>query len=224
MRKTLSAGTVLLILTCCLPVLATSGKQVYEALGIEVGDVLSGTVLNAKVLPGERKQVVTVVTYFTGKRDKSDAVNVRMALFDTADDGLVSIYTRDFGAEQGGYVANGDLLLLDLDRDNISEIVVCYDSYKQPLIDQRICEVILRTEGAFVTAWTGPVKYDATKAARDVPEERRDRFSREFDWPNTMRTRGETLYVNKTMIAVAGERLPESRTVEETFPLRRSLE
>ena len=37
-----------------------------------------------------------------------------------------------------------------------------------------------------------------------------------------MRTRGVTLCMNKQMIAVAGERLPQPKTVVETFPLRGS--
>jgi hypothetical protein len=219
--KTLSGFSLLLLLVGSLSAMASSGTQVYEALGIKVKDVLAGTVLNARVLPGDGKQVACVVTYFTGKRDKSDAVNVRMALFDRSAESLVPIYQRDFGAEQGGYVANGDLQLLDLNRDGVSEIVVCYESYKEPLIDQRLCEVIVHEDSTFSTAWTGPIEYDATKAAREVPPERRDRFVREFDWPNTMRTEGVTLFVTKKVIAVAGERLPEPKTVEETFPLRR---
>ncbi len=43
---------------------------------------------------------------------------------------------------------------------------------------------------------------------------------REFDWGNTLRTNGVTLFVKKRMIAVAGERLPEPQIVEETFKLR----
>jgi hypothetical protein len=223
MRTVLSIGAILLLAAGAVQAQSGTGKLVYEKLGIAVGDVLTGTVLNARVVPGDAKQVVSVVTYFTGKKDKADAVNVRMTLFDDSTGALTTIYARDFGAERGGYVANGDLQLLDLDRDGVSEIIVCYDSYKQPLIEQRLCEVIVRDESSFRTAWSGPIKYDATKAARDVPVERRDRFVREFDWPNTLRTRGETLYLSKKMIAVAGERLPEPRTVEETFPLRRAL-
>jgi hypothetical protein len=62
--------------------------------------------------------------------------------------------------------------------------------------------------------------YDATRAAREIPVERRDRYMRELDIVKTLRTRGVTLYVRKYVIAVAGERLPKPKTVEETFPLR----
>jgi hypothetical protein len=210
----------LLLLFLALPARAASGSQAYEALGIEVGDVLSGTVLTAKVVPGSEKHVACVVTYLTGKRDKADAVNVRLGLFTRLGDELDLFYTRDFGAEQGGYVARGDLQLLDLDRDGVSEIVACYDSFKEPLIEQRICEVILQEDGKFRTAWVGPVVYDATKAVRDVPRERRDRFQREFDWGGTIRTRGLTLYMTKKVIAVAGQRLDAPKLVQETFPLR----
>lgn len=210
----------LLLLFLALPVRASSGSQAYEALGIDVGDVLAGTVLASKVVPGRDKQVACVVTYMTGKRDKADAVNVRLGLFTRQGDKLDLFYSRDFGDERGGYVAGGDLQLLDLDRDGVSEIIACYDSFKEPLIEQRFCEVILQEDGKFRTAWAGPVVYDATKAVRDVPQERRDRFQREFDWGGTMRTRGLTLFMTKKVIAVAGQRLDEPKLVQETFPLR----
>ena len=54
-----------------------------------------------------------------------------------------------------------------------------------------------------------------------MPVERRDHFIRELDLISTLRTRGVTLFFNKTMIAVAGERLAEPKVVEETFPLRK---
>jgi hypothetical protein len=222
LAKSITGIGLILLLAGEPAALASSGTQVYQAMDIEVKDVLAGTVLNARVLPGDEKQVACIVTYFTGKRDKSDAVNVRLALFGRSGDSLVPRYSRDFGAEQGGYVANGDLQLLDLNRDGTSEIVVCYDSFKDPLIDQRVCEVIVHEDSTFRTAWTGPVEYDATRAAREVPRERRDRFVREFDWPNTLRTKGVTLFVTKKVIAVAGERLAEPKSVEETFPLRQA--
>jgi len=219
-KNALLRGGLILLATISLPAQAATGKDVYQALGIKVKDVLTGTVLNAKILPGDDKQVASVVTFFTGKRDKAEAVNVQLAIFTEHEDGLGVVYMRDFGAEQGGYVGAGDLVLLDLDRDGASEIVVCYDDYREPLIDRRVCEVILREETGFRAAWSGPVKYDATKAVRDVPAERRDRFAREFDWPGTMRTKGATLHIDKKVISVAGERLAEPRMVRESFPLK----
>lgn len=220
MKKSFCAATLIWMAFFGFTALGESGAAAYEALGVRVQDVLSGTVLSAKVVPGSEKQVVCVVTYFTGKKDPAEAVNVRMGVFRRSGDELVSIYRRDFGEEQGGHVANGDLELLDVDRDGLSEIVVSYDNFKQPLVEQRNCEVLVREGEAFRAAWTGPVEFDATKAARGVPQERRDRFTREFDWVKTMRTRGVTLFVKKEMIAVAGERLDQPKIVEETFPLR----
>jgi hypothetical protein len=141
-------------------------------------------------------------------------------VFDRFGKGLVTVYTRDLGMERGGYVANGDLQLLDLDLDGINEMIVSFDSFEDPLIEQRLAEVILHDGSSFLAGWSGAVEYDATKAARNVPRERRDRFMREFDFGNTMRTRGVTLFVKKRMIAVAGQRLPEPRIIEETYPLR----
>jgi len=214
-------GWVLLGL-CSTASSAYETKKVYDALGLKIADVLAGTILEARVLPGDAKQIICVATYLTGKKEKSTAVNVRLAVFNGVGDGLVTVYDRDFGAEQDGYVANGDLQLVDLDLDKINEIVVSYDSFEDPLIDQRIGEVIVYDEAGFQTAWSGPLEYDATRAARSVPPERRDRFTREIDYTNTMRTRGVTLFISKRMIAVAGERLPQPRVVQETFPLRTS--
>jgi hypothetical protein len=199
---------------------ADNAVDAYRALGIEPGDVLSGTVLTARVVPGDDKQVVAVATYLTGKREQDDAVNVRLAVFRRGESGLAQVYSRDFGAEAGGGVSDGNLQLIDLDMDGVNEIITSYSSYENPLIDQRVGEVILYEEGGFRTGWSGPFEYDATRAARDVPVERRDRFRREIDFANTMRTRGITLFMTKSVIGVAGERLPEPKVLQETFPLR----
>ena len=50
---------------------ASTGARAYDAMGIDVGDVLSGTALTSKVLPGGGTQVVCLVTYLTGKRDEA---------------------------------------------------------------------------------------------------------------------------------------------------------
>ena len=192
----------------------------YEAIGIDTADVLAGTVLQAIVLPGGEKQVVSLVTYFTGEKTKEGAVNVRLDVLRAKGNQLAPIYTRDYGAENGGFVGEGDLQLVDLDRDGVNEIVVSFSTFADPLIDQRLGEVILYEKDGFQTAWAHPVKYDATRAARNVPLERRDRYERELNLINTMRTRGITLFFDKKVIAVAGERLPEPKLIQETFPLR----
>jgi len=101
----------------------------------------------------------------------------------------------------------------------VNEIIVTYDSYKDPLITERRAEVLLQDGGSFSTAWTGPVEYDATKAVRTIPQERRDRYTRALDIPGTLKTRGVTLMVKKTMMAVASERLEQPKIVQETCPL-----
>ena len=65
--------------------LAQTGTQVYETMGLKPQQVLSGTVLNTRVMPGEAKQVAAVVTYLTGKKGADDAVNVRLELFSAAE-------------------------------------------------------------------------------------------------------------------------------------------
>jgi hypothetical protein len=198
---------------------AQTGTQVYEAMGLEPRQVLSGSVLTTSVLPGASKQVVAVVTYLTGKKGEDDAVNVRLEVFATAGDTLSSIYARDLGKENGGYVGQGDLELVDLDGDGINEIILTWDTFREPLIDERRGEIIFFRGDGFETLWSGTMKYDATRAARKVPLERRDRYKREIDIVATLRTQGVTLATNKTVIAVAGERLPEPKVVVETFPL-----
>lgn len=213
------------ILAGLLPVVggglaADTATEAYRAMEIRPADVLAGTVLTARVIAGEEKQVVCLTTYFTGKREKDEAVNVRLGVFGRRGGKLVPIYTRDFGEENDGNVGHGDLQLADLDADGITDIIVSYDSYEDPLIERRSGEVIVNSGDGFRTAWSGLLEYDATKAARTVQPERRDRFERELDLAGTLRTRGETLHFNKTVIAVAGERLDPPKTVRETFPLR----
>ena len=222
-RLALTLTALLSVSLVVVPGRADNSRAAYEAMGIQPADVLSGTVLVAKVLPGSaHKQVVTVTTYLTGKRANHEAVNVRLDVFRHAAGELVRVYGRDFGEELGGLVGKGELQLVDLDLDGVNEIIVSYESFLDRLIEQRLGEVIFNRDGVFRTAWSGALDYDATRAARDVPRERRDRFHREFDFRNTMRTRGVTLFMKKHMIAVAGERLPQPKIVEETFPLRES--
>jgi hypothetical protein len=203
----------------CNASVAQTGTQVYEAMGLSPRQVLSGTVLTTRVMPGEAKQVAAVVTYLTGKKGADDAVNVRLGLFSTAGGSLTSLYARDLGQENGGYVGQGDLELVDLNGDGINEIILTWDTFREPLIDERRGEVIFHRDGSFEVKWSGAMKYDATRAARKVPAERRDRYKREIDFVGTLKTKGVTLFTNKTVIAVAGERLPEPKVVVETFPL-----
>lgn len=202
------------------PARAQTALDAYRVLGIDSADVLSGTTLAAALLPGGSKQLVCVTTLMTGKRERDDAVKVRLDVFDVDGEKLTSIYTRDFGAESKAAVGDGNLQLVDLDRDGLSEIVVSWRSFADPLIEQRVGEVVLYESGAFRTGWSGALEYDATRAARDVPPERRDRYTREIDLAATLRTRGVTLFMIKKVIAVAGERLAEPKIVTETFALR----
>lgn len=223
MKQTWSVPAAVLL--CLASVLAAEpiSKDVYKLMGLKTKDVLTGPILTSRVLPGmsnDPKQVVALVTYMTGKREENNAVNVRLEVMRKDGDALVSLYSRDFGKDNGGYVGHGDVELVDLDGDGVNEIIVTYDSYKDPLITERRAEVLLQEGGTFSTAWTGEVEYDATKAVRTVPQERRDRYTRALDIPATLKTRGVTLMVKKTMLAVAGERLEQPKVVQETFPLR----
>jgi hypothetical protein len=214
----------LLLLALALAASARAGAdtaaEAYGAMGIASGDVLSGSVLTARVLPGEAKQVVAMVTYLTGKKDEAGAVNVRLEVFRRDGGALVSLYSRDYGKESGGFVGRGEVELVDLDADGAAEIVSYYDLLPNPLVQRRVGEVIVRESSGFRVAWSGDVEYDATRAARDVPAERRDRFVRKLDPGATLKTRGITLFMKKKVIAVAGERLTEPTEIVETFPLR----
>ena len=202
------------------PVRADLAADAYAAMGIKTSDVLSGSVLTARVLPGEAKQVVAMVTYFTGKKDEANGVNVRLEVLRKEASSLVSVYARDYGKENGGFVGRGDVELVDLDGDGAAEIVVSYEQGGNPLVQRRAGEVIVREPSGFRVAWTGDMEYDATRAARDVPADRRDRFLRRLDAAATLKTRGITLFMTKKVIAVAGERLAEPKEIRETFPLR----
>ena len=222
MKKSINFAVVTLAILafCGVAVQADTSADAYRAMGISPSDVLTGTVLIAKVLPGADKQVVAVTTYITGSDNKTDAVSVRLDVFNRQGESLARVWSRDFGSESGGLVGAGELQLIDLDRDGINEIIATFESFLDPLIEQRLAEVIVNDHGTFRTAWSGALDYDATRAAREVPRERRDRFKREIDFVSTMRTRGITLFMNKQMIAVAGERLDQPKVVQETFPLR----
>ena len=202
------------------PVHANLAADAYAAMGIKTSDVLLGSVLTARVLPGEAKQVVAMVTYFTGKKDDANGVNVRLEVLRKEANALVSLYARDYGKENGGFVGRGDVELVDLDGDGAAEIVVSYEQGGNPLVQRRAGEVIVREPSGFRVAWTGDMEYDATRAARDVPADRRDRFLRRLDAAATLKTRGITLFMTKKVIAVAGERLAEPKEIRETFPLR----
>jgi hypothetical protein len=198
---------------------ADTALDVYKQLGVKPKDVMNSSVTTAKVVPGDAKQVVAVVTYLTGKKAEAEALGVVLAVYRQEGKDLVPIYSRDAAKENGGSVGRGELALLDLDGDGVNEVGLYYDNLKNALIQERRLEVILNDEGAFRVGWTGAVSYDATKAVRDVPQERRDRYMRKLDFANTRRTRGVTLFMTKTMISVAGERLQQPREVQETFPL-----
>ena len=199
---------------------ADTAFDVYKQLGIKAKDVMNSSVTTAKVLPGDAKQIVAVVTYLTGKKDENDALDVILAVYRQEGKDLVPLYTRDAAKENGGFVGRGEMALLDLDGDGVNEIGLYYDNLKNSLIQERRLEVILHDDTGFRVGWTGAVNYDATKAVRDVPQDRRDRYMRKLDFANTRRTKGVTLFMTKTMIAIAGERLPQPREVQETFPLK----
>ena len=220
MRRTMLCG--LLLLASAPSASAPSGVDAYRALGLRPQEVLTGTIVRASVLPGGDKQVVCLATYLTGKRDEANAVNVRLGVFEVrgSEAELVSVYRRDLGAELGGHVGYGDIQILDIDLDHVSEMVLSYELFRDPLVKERHAEIVLHDGTGLHTAWIAPIEYDATRAARSVPEDRRDRYVREFDWAKTMSTRGITLFVSKRVLAVAGETLAAPRTVEETFRLR----
>jgi len=213
----------ILLLVCAGGVArADTAFDVYKQLGIKPKDVMNSSVTTAKVLPGDGKQVVAVVTYLTGKKGESDALGVMLAVYRQEGKDLVPLYTRDAAKENGGFVGRGEMALLDLDGDGVNEMGLYFDNLKNPLIQERRLEVIVYDDTGFRVGWTGAVSYDATKAVRDVPQERRDRYLRKLDFANTRRTRGVTLFMTKTMVSVAGERLAQPKEIQETFPLKPS--
>ena len=199
---------------------ADTAADVFQQMGIKATDVMNSSVATAKVLPGDAKQVVAVVTYLTGKKDEANALGVKLEIYRQEGTSLSRIYTMDASKDNGGPVGRGEVALLDLDGDGLSEIGFYYDNLKNGLIQERRLDVIVFDEGVFRVAWNGAVNYDATKAVREIPVERRDRYMRKLDFANTRRTKGVTLFMTKTMISVAGERLPQPKDIQETFPLK----
>ena len=143
--------------------------------------------------------------------DEANALGVRLDVFRTEGEKLFPVYTLDATKENGGYVGRGEVAILDLDGDGVSEIGLYYDNLKNDLIQDRVLDILVGDGEAFRIAWTGSVSYDATKAVRDVPADRRDRYLRKLDFASTRRTKGITLFMTKTMIAVAGSRLPQAK-------------
>ena len=213
-------GAALLLAFAATSARADSAAQVYKQLGIKVGNVMNSSVLTARVLPGDAKQVVSVITYLTGKKDETAALGVRLDIFRSEGENLVPIYSLDASQENGGSVGRGEIALLDLDGDGVNEIGFYYDNLKNSLIQDRRLDVLLYDGTSYRVAWSGSISYDATKAVRDIPVERRDRYMRKLDFANTRRTKGLTLFLTKEMISVAGERLPQPKQVQETFPLK----
>ena len=220
MRAAARFAVATLAVLSAAAVRADSAADVYKQIGVKAKDVLNSSVATVRVLPGDAKQVVAVVTYLTGKKDEVNALNVRLEVYRTEGDTLVPMFTRDAGKENGGYVGRGEVAILDLDGDGVNEIGFYYDNLKNDLIQDRRLEVIVYDGTSFRVAWSGSASYDATKAVRDVPPDRRDRYLRKLDLANTRRTKGITLFMTKTMIAVAGERLPQPKQIQETFPLK----
>jgi hypothetical protein len=147
-------------------------------------------------------------------------LGVRLEVYRSEGETLVPLFSRDAAKENGGYVGRGEVDILDLDGDGVSEIGFYYDNLENALIQDRQLDLIVYDGTAFHVAWSGAVSYDATKAVRDIPPDRRDRYLRKLDLGNTRRTKGITLFITKTMITVAGERLPQPKQVQETFPLK----
>lgn len=198
---------------------ADQSMRAYRALDVEVGDVLNGTVLQAQVRPNAGRELVALVTAFTGKKDNREAVDIRLAVLRERGEALEIVYSKRYFRAVGDPVARGELQLIDFDGDGIQEIVVRYDVERHPLIREREGEILVAKDDGFEVAWKGTLLYDATRAARDVEPDRRDHYLREIDVPETLRTRGVTLFLRKTVVAVAGERLPEPKRLRETAPL-----
>ena len=218
------AGLILLSLVSVSELRADVSIRAYKALGLEVADVLTGTVFQVQVRPDAGKEIIAVVTAFTGKKKNDQAVEVHFVIFRETDGALEKVYHRQFREEAGGAVAHGELQLLDFDGDGVQEIIVTYEVQRSPLIREREAEVIFADEDGFHTAWKGLILYDATRAAREVPPERRDHFQREVDIGETMRTRAITLFLRKTVYAVAGEQLESPKEILESFPLKEKPE
>ena len=109
------AGLILLSLVSVSALRADVSIRAYKALGLEVADVLTGTVFQVQVRPDAGKEIIAVVTAFSGKKQNDQAVEVHFVIFRETDDALEKVYHRQFREEAGGAVAQGELQLLDFD-------------------------------------------------------------------------------------------------------------
>jgi len=217
-----AAGCVLLA-SVASPAPAAGIADVCKAIGIKEKDAMFSSLLTRRVLEGNDEQIVAVTTFFTGKKEKDNAVNVRLDVFNERGGKLLPVFSRDYGKEYAGYVGRGELTVVDLDMDGIYDIIVTFDRQDNPLVEQRLGEVILLGLSGLEVGWQGTMMLDATRDARSVPLERRDHFRREVNIPRTLKSRGSTLFLTKKVIAVAGERLEQPKEITETFPLRSAM-
>src|SRR5262245_15861309 len=125
-RATALASVFAAVALLAAPAGADTASEVFKKMGIKVGDVMNSSVLTGRILPGEDKQTVAVVTYLTGKKDEAGALGVRLEAYRGQGESLTPIYTRDVGKENGGYVGRGEIALVDLDGDGVNEIGLYY--------------------------------------------------------------------------------------------------
>ena len=154
--KRISLCVLVGFVLCALP--APAGVEAYKAMGIDKGKVINATQTSAQVLPGDSKQLVCLVAYLSGKKEKNAAIKLRLAVLEGSDGEYTPVWDQDFSSKYGVNVGEGNLELLDLDRDGQAEIIVTFDLFSDPLIRQRFGEVIVWDEDHFKTAWSGPVE------------------------------------------------------------------
>jgi hypothetical protein len=84
-------------------------------------------------------------------------------------------------------------------------------------------DVLHQSGGGLKTVWTGPVRVDTSaappKGASALPEDERERFSREIDFKKTGKTRGGMIVFRKKVFVAAGVPLQPPGEVEEALPL-----
>jgi len=129
------------------------------------------------------------------------------------------LWTRDYAASLGGFVAGGELALLDLDGDGRNEIVVQFHHHDEPGAVRVVGEILRESGGRFAIAWSGLMRLDTTGPDSVLQGPQRERFTRQVDVERTARTHGGMVVFKKKVWVAAGMPIDPPQTIEESFPL-----